>query len=376
MAFTHKIMKNYICILLFLLNSYSIYAQEQKGVRIEWENDVFQVRKSSITDRNFTNGLKISLLGNFWHKLPTSFLLIKPKNLTSHLYSFAIGQHIYTPTKLDTAAAIWGDRPYAGWLYLSNSLIACNANEEWKIISEFDLGVIGSLSGAGELQRSVHKAFNWTEPKGWGNQIRNSPGVNYYVNFEKRAMEQFSKGIDLLYSAEGHVGTVTNFIGVGALLRVGVFNDYFLSPTNMKVNNENISNIVKERYKKFENTKNDSINSNSIQRYLNNIRTKYNQRLQAFFFIRPMFRTVLDNSFLQGGWFTKHEGIPVISSDSLKRFYANVEFGGTVSLDSFQLSFSQCFRTPEFLGAVNQQWGKITLTILFDRSRKYLKTSN
>lgn len=347
---------------IFLLLSLPSQAQFSLDV----ENDVIQLRRPTMTDRYFTNAVRFNALGNFWRRLPTAFFLIKFKENSDLLYGFALGQHIYTPIDLTQTEVITTDRPYAGWLYLSHSLIATDAKHQQKLTTELDLGVIGQLSLAAEIQRKIHEWGNFTEPKGWGNQIKNDVGINYYVKYEKRFLPQFHKSIDFIPCVEGHIGTVTNYIGVGTTLRVGVFNDYFSTATGLYERKREKVYQDTAHYKEFYDEESLSKRKRKQNVSLDSLIAKRaNNKWQVYFFIQPLFRTVLDNSFLQGGWTSSRRSPHIISADRLRRFYAQTEFGFVVSYAQCQVSLSHLFRTAEFEGAFNQQWGKVSITVGF-----------
>ena len=111
-------------------------------------------------------------------------------------------------------------------------------------------------------------------------------------------------------------------MGLGALLRIGWFEDYF----------KNIASISKQ------------------------------QNWQIFVFARPVARIVADNALLQGGIFTYSKSPYVISKDDLKRCYLEAEFGYSLSFRSFNITYSQNVRTPEFEGAKNMFWGSVVFS--------------
>ncbi|MCU0446910.1 MAG: lipid A deacylase LpxR family protein [Microscillaceae bacterium] len=200
----------------------------QNYVRLQWENDIFALRRNELTDRYFTNGIRIDIAGKYLQKLPLSKLLLRFKNPTDELYGLSIGQNMYTPIDLTKTEVDSLDRPYAGWLYISRSLISNDAMKGQRLTSELDIGVIGEASFARQTQIWFHKnVVPSTIPQGWGNQIRNDLGINYYVKFEKRFIPQVHQNLDIIQSVEGNVGFVSNFVGLGTLIRVGFLNDYF-----------------------------------------------------------------------------------------------------------------------------------------------------
>ncbi len=357
-------------------------AQERRSsfIDVQWENDAFQLRRRDISDRYFTNGVRINYWNKIWRKIPTSFLLINFGRGSDNLYGLSIGQEIYTPTNIEADSVLRDDRPYAGWLYLGHSLISNDPGREQRITSSLHLGVMGPYSLAAETQEWVHRQIDSPDPQGWGFQIKNDIGVNYHVKYEKRFLRQIHERFDLIQCVEGHIGTVTNFIGLGTMIRVGLFSDYFLNPTGLYDRNPQFETKQIERQQRFyefdnlpqeerdqlETQYGDTANIPDEvleQRIENLIKRQSNRKWQFYFFIQPMFRAVLDNSFLQGGVINGNESIHVISADELERFYAQVEYGGIISYGKCQIAFSQLFRTSEFSGAFNQQWGKLTLTV-------------
>jgi lipid A 3-O-deacylase len=353
-------MKNFLFFLV--LTPATLMAQKPHYIRFLIENDVFQLRQADQTDRYFTNGAYIEFMNESLKKIPTSKFLISLNTPTQELYGLSIGQEMYTPTDIKIPYIIQGDRPYAGWLFVSHSLVSTDAAKSRKMTSSLQLGLMGPGSFAEETQTAVHRLIKSPKPMGWDNQIKSDIGINYYAKFETRMIPQLHKNFDVFQSVEGHVGTVTNFIGFGGTLRVGQFNDYFQNATGLYDKNVQIATerqkVNVELYQKDDFSK--KIQS---QVDLGDIITKASNRsFQCFFFITPAFRAVLDNSFLQGGWINSSKASYRLSPDKLERFYVNMDFGGVVSYGKFQVVFTQAFRTAEFKNAVPQQWGKLSLT--------------
>jgi hypothetical protein len=363
-------MKTKLTIMLISLVIFEVAAQKkgENYFRICSENDVFQVRKDVKTDRYFTNGLRLEWLGDFGKKLPTYKLLISLKG-GKELNGFSIGQEMYTPTSIIETKIQYKDRPYAGWLYMGHSLVSTDSEHSKKITSSIMLGVMGPLSFAQETQTFVHQIINSPKPLGWGNQIKNDIGINYYTKYETRLIKQLHRNFDLFQTVEGHAGTVTNFIGFGSTLRVGKFNDYFQNCTGLYEKDLILSEPRKmtnsQMYSKssFIESKQIKIDSTTL------IENASNQKTQYYFYITPTVRTVLDNSFLQGGWINSRTTPYRLTPDEIERFYINVEYGGVFSSElwgkKFQLTFVQAFRTAEFVNGKIQQWGKVDLLIGF-----------
>ncbi|MEO1653935.1 MAG: lipid A deacylase LpxR family protein, partial [Bacteroidota bacterium] len=360
-----------------------IWISKSTYFRFQWENDAFQVRGNNVTDRFFTNGFRLDFLNNISSKLPTKYLLLRFGKYSQNLYGFSIGQEMYTPTNIEIDTILRNDRPYAGWLYLASNLISNDPYNQQRLTTEFLLGVIGEWSFASELQRTVHRWINSPEPRGWRNQIANDIGINYFIKYEKRLIRQVHERLDIIQSIEGQAGTVTNFIGLGTQIRVGLFNDYFRNITgvcektieaevirSLSDDKEHLfdeSHLSPEEKHNLEQWSDPQAFQDSIkQKVYELVQNKSHKKFQFYFFINPNFRAVLDNSFLQGGVFGNQNSPHTISADKIRRFYVNVEYGAVIGFRGFQLSFSQLFRTKEFEGAENQQWGKIALIVGFN----------
>lgn len=259
------------------IGAFSLFAQTQKinirpqkYARLQWENDVFQLRRGQLTDRYFTNGIRLDFLGNFWERIPTKILLMKFKGSTENLYGFSIGQNMYTPIDLTRSLPDSSDRPYAGWLYISHTLISNDAFQEQRLTTELDLGIIGARSFAQQTQTWVHKLpfIKSTIPQGWDNQIHNDLGINYLVRFEKRFIPQVHRRLDIIQSLEGNVGFVSNFVGIGTLIRVGWFNDYFQNASGLYDKNAVINTQrLREFYSRYDipETKDSKINPSAYE---------------------------------------------------------------------------------------------------------------
>ena len=310
--------------LLFAQVKYENQVQESvpRYIRFEVENDMLIPRDK--TDRYFSSGtrLEYSMLQTPYsnRNLQKIFLKLKDAELYMGLLVMA---NMYTPSDLSDKPAA-GDRPYAGWLCAGMKGISNSFVQATRFSTEYTLGVIGPASLQGTFQKEFHKIVGRPEPKGWNNQIPNDIALNLSFVGEKRIVRP-SENVDLLGVMELNVGTVTNYMGFGGMLRVGWFDDYF----------KNIFQV-------------DGVN-----------------KWQIFAFARPMVRIVADNSLLQGGIFTFRESPYRILKDDLNRYFMETEFGYGLSYRKFNFTYSQSIRTAEFKGAKNMYWGKMSFAYSF-----------
>ncbi len=196
------------------------------------ENDVFNLLKQS--DRDYTQG------GTFAVTLPEGGLPAAVAEAvravpgmggaTSVHLGVLAGQQIYTPENIETARAIKGDRPYAGWLYAGLAVQAVHldgdaARRRDRVDHlELDLGVVGPNSGAHHAQDQVHVIIHSDRPQGWDNQLRNETAG--LLRWERRrrvlygALEEGLDG-DIISRATVRLGNAHADVGGGVLARFG-----------------------------------------------------------------------------------------------------------------------------------------------------------
>jgi lipid A 3-O-deacylase len=322
--------KVYLLKTVFFFTAISLSAQSFKSaskntqyIRLNIENDMLILREK--TDRYFTSGMKLDYWTASSLNNPPLIASIFPKLKKSDNYFGAtIASNMYTPINKLDEAIVSGDRPYAGWAYLGLSAISNSRNNALRLKSEYSLGAIGPITQQEMMQKSMHKWIDRPQPQGWKNQIANDLAVNVFFSAEKRAFNPCDF-VDILGILETNIGTVTNFMGIGGLVRVGWFEDYF-------------KNILP---------------------------TSTQKNWQAFIFTRPSMRVVMDNSLLQGGVFNYYKSPYVISRDDLKHYYLETAFGYSMSFHSFNMTYSQNFRTAEFKEAKTMFWGNMAFSYAF-----------
>jgi lipid A 3-O-deacylase len=291
-------------------------------VHFDVENDMLIPRDK--TDRYFTSGTKLeySVMQTPYSRRRLQKIFLKLKDAELYI-GVLLMANMYTPASL-TENPVPGDRPYAGWLCLGTKGISNSYAQATRFTTEYTLGVIGPASLQGAFQKEFHKIIDRPEPKGWKNQIANDLALNLSFVGEKRIFKP-SDNVDLVGIMELNIGTVTNYMGFGGMLRAGWFDDYF----------KNIFQV--------------------------NGTTPW----QVFAFARPMVRIIADNSLLQGGIFNFRASPYKIPKDDLYRFYMETEFGYGITYRKFNFTYSQSVRTAEFKDAKNMLWGKMSFTYSF-----------
>lgn len=186
-----------------------------------WENDKFAHQ-----DQNYTNGVRFSWQSAEettpeWIRNTANNLL--PVSTDGHKrIAVALGQNMYTPADLTRRDLIINDRPYAGWTYASVGVVSDNGKRLDNIM--LTVGMVGPASFAKETQTFVHRLTDSQKPYGWGNQLKNEPGVIFSMERKWRSLVEFSPfgaGIDLSPHIGANLGNVNTDASVGATLRLG-----------------------------------------------------------------------------------------------------------------------------------------------------------
>ena len=198
----------------------------QRTAAVEWDNDAFAFSRD---DGSYSNGIRFSLR----YASPDVHASRRgdgSESLRRHVYGLRLGQRIYTPSDIDLAPAELplDERPYAGYLYLgvSRDTFWSDGNEGRYLRLALDAGCIGPCSGAEALQKRVHGWVGSSEPRGWGEQIRNEPTLQLTAEYSPgRAV--LARWVDAAPYVRGQLGNVFVTAGAGALVRVGRFNSPF-----------------------------------------------------------------------------------------------------------------------------------------------------
>lgn len=185
------------------------------------ENDAFGAK----TDKNYTNGLKLHYRADpgwtpdFARGVARDFLGADPR--TEVFTTWSLGQSMYTPDDTKTALPLPDQHPYAGWLY---GEMGIHAEDDRSLTSiTLNLGIVGPSSLAKEAQTFWHDVFDFGDPKGWDNQLRDEFGA--ILSLERRWQLQtetmFGFETDLIPMAGLSVGNVLTEAQAGIQWRIG-----------------------------------------------------------------------------------------------------------------------------------------------------------
>ena len=195
------------------------------------ENDLYSDPFGTHQDRHYTHGSKLTwvasdddlpCLTHAFGKIPTWGMDQATGNV-----GFAVGQSMFTPENILNPAPIPTDRPYAGWLY-AGLLFERRAQPSDHFATmesfELDLGVVGHASLADEAQKLIHSwRFPEDIPQGWGNQIKDEPGIllKYARLWRWSPTAGTGKYFDVIPLVGAEVGNVNISGTAGATARLG-----------------------------------------------------------------------------------------------------------------------------------------------------------
>lgn len=322
-------------ILLLLLFQFSLLPAQKKNdlqlFKISEDDDFFNLRGEG-TDRGYSSGLKLELYykKNVKAKFPSNLLMQITGN-ADNLYGWGISQNLFTPNDISKKEIQYNDRPYAATLLLSHILISSDPVKKQKLTTSVGIGVIGKVAFGKEVQTWFHDIINYQKPQGWENQIKTDLLLNYYINYERQVFSP-TENLEIIGNVGGNVGTLYNNVFTGLQFRAGLFNSYY-------------SNYEKPGYR------NGMQSSVTVRKF------------QFYFYMKTEVTAVMDNTVLQGGFFTHDSSPYTISKDSITRVHMQYEYGIVLSLRRFGIGFYEKLRTPEFKGFYTQQIGNLTLYI-------------
>lgn len=177
------------------------------------ENDVF-----GGSDERYTSGVKHQWLSREGKGAALARYFLRAADGDVVRFGVGAGQSIFTPETIELAASLPAERLYAGWLYLEAQSVVERAGGATDIL-KVAAGVVGPASLAEEAQRTLHRTFNFIDPAGWDNQLRNEPGL--VLSFDRQWRLGGARRFEVLPHAGGSLGNVLTEARAGAIFRIG-----------------------------------------------------------------------------------------------------------------------------------------------------------
>ena len=195
--------------------------------RINYDNDLFVNQ-----DKNYTQGYSLEFVSPSLVKNPINRLFFNLAN--DKRRAGLVFEHLgFTPDQYDEVGIQENDRPFAGVLYLKSFSISTDQKFKQRLSSKLSIGIIGPAALGKEIQTSIHEATNGRVPRGWDNQIKNQPIINYGTDYEKeiyRAREYFS----LTANGSAMVGNLYTKASIGFNSSLGLIHNPYKNDQQRK----------------------------------------------------------------------------------------------------------------------------------------------
>lgn len=306
-------------------------AETGRGViSLTSENDLF-----GGTDRNYSNGLRIervSPAGRVFPLLRETADLIPGLNLDRIRLrqGFALAHAIYTPEDISAPEPDPNDRPYAGWLSVSGTVVASDQNTQDSL--QVNLGIVGPSAGGKFVQTNWHELINGVEPRGWDSQLRDEPGIEIIAQrlkvFDGPALP-FGFETDYGLHVAGALGNVRTYAAVGGMARIGFDLDADFGPPRIRPALSGAGVFDPQ------------------------------EALGGYLFVGIDGRAVARDIFLEGNTFRDSPSV----SDR-RDFVGDLQAGVAVNFRAVQVSFTYVHRTEQFVAQDGpQRFGAISIAI-------------
>jgi len=285
-----------------------ISINKERFLKINFDNDVLDN-----TDRYYTNGIRIDIISPFLKPFPLNYLMVPYWGAGVNYYGISIVQNMYTPSTTKIGGILYGDRPYAAYLYLGTFKISNDPVKKFRQTTELDIGIIGPYSFGGFVQKTFHATIPTNnEPLGWLYQIQNDLVLNYNLCYEKGIVS--GKHIELNLTGNSAIGTLYTNFGGGLMTRTGLFNPYFV---NLGI-------------------------SRSQSNHQYGLRNS-----QVYFFIDLQGKVIGYDATLQGGLFN-HSSVYTLNGQDISRVVFEGCAGITLNFEGFRFDIGQYLLSPEF----------------------------
>ena len=308
-----------------------------------FENDLF-----GGTDKYYTNAIQMTWLSNDLKqyrddvRLPDWAIPIiqaipfsgDPGSI--HNVGILLGQQIYTPADIQTKALLEDDRPYAGFLYTG---LALHSKTDTMLDTlEIVLGVVGPAAQAESAQNTVHRLRDIPTAKGWDNQLKNEPALQFAWQ-RKWRLHSWNFSDFLSYDLLSHTGVTLGNVKVSANAGGEVRFGYHI-PTDFG------SDVIRAGA---------GVSAPFIRRTLSG-----KPLIGTHIFVSSQIEAVVHDIFLDGStWKQSH-------SVDKKLFVADLSIGLAFSFDTLKLTYRHLFRTKQFENQEQGQTiGSLTLTLSF-----------
>jgi len=291
-------------------------ASKRLIIDLQVDNDM-----TYFTDHYYSSGVMLNLFAPFMEHSPLNALLLRDRGGDAKsYYALTFTHHMYTPIYIDTLSNRVIDHPFAAYILLGNRKEIFNPGKRHKLVSEFQLGVIGPVAGGQAFQNTLHDHISFAgRVKGWDTQVDNDLCMQYNFLYEKGLVK--GKWFDLDAYTGGKLGVPHTEAQIGTGFRIGLMDDYYRT-----------------------------------------IGTGPDEKLQIWFFCNGDVNLVAYNAVLQGGLL--HPGEAKILR-KINPVIWHTLFGGTLIYKNLKFELAQEVISRVFPNALWHRWAYVKVMVGF-----------
>ncbi len=179
------------------------------------ENDFF----GSKEDNHYTNGVFLVWMRDAEEESIFNTFLSDMQTNTA----VSLSHQMFTPTDKEATEALWDDLPYAGYAKLNFLLYKSTKNYFHEF--GFNLGAIGPITKAEEIQDFFHTVVGDGKFKGWDNQLGDQwmAGISYQFAYKTDALDWHGLKLDSISNIRAEAGNYYTGALISTTVRISSF---------------------------------------------------------------------------------------------------------------------------------------------------------
>ncbi|MEN8170759.1 MAG: lipid A deacylase LpxR family protein [Pseudomonadota bacterium] len=209
-------------------------------VTMQLENDSF----GENSDGYYTHGIELSFLRGedsppVWLATLAEWMPLYINDSKPNLVNYVIGQKVFTPLDTKTTALVADDRPYAGYLYATASVLSLidhHENYDGGNMLDVTVGLVGPGALGEETQNTVHDILGYGRANGWEHQLQDEFVLDFVYSRFWRMVWPTIAGLE--YGINPHIsmalGSGQTYGAAGVMFRLGDNLKRDLNPPNIR----------------------------------------------------------------------------------------------------------------------------------------------
>ena len=233
----------YAAQVVLLLLSTAACADDERSthfVSMQLENDSL----GGNSDGYYTHGVELSFLRGEdappdWLVMLSEWIPFYVDDNKPNLVNYSLGQKVFTPWDTKTTALVIDDRPYAGYIYVTASLLSLidhNENYDGGNMLEITVGLVGPSAMGEEVQNTIHDLLGYGRANGWDHQLQDEFVLNLTYSRFLRMVRPAVAGLE--YGINPHIsmalGNAQIYGAAGLMFRLGDNLKRDLNPPNIR----------------------------------------------------------------------------------------------------------------------------------------------